>query len=143
MQMKRILLSLLLFSINAVAQYPTPDYTNTYIESSRSWIDIDFVGDNITGHQMDIVLPKNGKAPYPVVICIYGSAWFANNLKGTTFTTGLGQRLLKEGFAVATINYRSSSDAKFPAQIQDVKAAIRFIRANSAAFLLDSNFIGI
>jgi predicted alpha/beta hydrolase len=50
---------------------------------------------------------------------------------------------LKEGFAVVTINYRSSSDAKFPAQIQDVKAAIRFIRGNSAAFSLDTNFIGV
>lgn len=141
--MKKILLPLVLFSLKAIAQLPTPDYATTFIESSKSWIDLDFVGDGITGHKLDIVLPKNGKAPYPVIVCIYGSAWFANNLKGTTFTTGLGQRLLKEGFAVVSINYRSSSDAKFPAQIQDAKAAIRFIRANSSVFSLDSTFIGI
>jgi acetyl esterase/lipase len=50
---------------------------------------------------------------------------------------------LKEGFAVVTINYRSSSDAKFPAQLQDVKAAIRFIRGNCSALSLDTNFIGV
>lgn len=141
--MKKILLPLVLFSVKAIAQPPTPDYATTFIESSKSWIDIDFVGDGITGHKLDIILPKNGKAPYPVILCIYGSAWFANNLKGTTFTTGLGQRLLKEGFAVVSVNYRSSSDAKFPAQIQDIKAAIRFTRANSSVFSLDSTFIGI
>jgi len=106
--MKNVLLSLLLFSIKTNAQPPTPDYSTTFIESSRSWIDVDFVGDGITGHKLDVLLPKNGKAPYPVIICIYGSAWFANNLKGATFTTGLGQGLLKEGFAVVSVNYRSN-----------------------------------
>jgi len=141
----KIVLAVLLFfiSIKAMAQPPTPDYTTTSIESSKSWTDVDYVGDGTTGHFLDVHLPGTGKAPYPVVVCIYGSAWFSNNLKGATFTTGLGQRLLKEGFAVVTINYSSSSDAKFPAQVQDVKAAIRFIRGNSTAFSLDTNFIGI
>lgn len=141
--MNRFLLIFLLFSIQAAAQAPQPDYAASSIEASRAWIDIDYVGDGLTGHKLDILLPKTGGAPFPVIVCVYGSAWFANNLKGTTFTTGLGQSLLKAGFAVATINYRSSSDAKFPAQIQDVKASIRFIRANSLKFSLDSHFIGI
>jgi len=51
--------------------------------------------------------------------------------------------LLKEGFAVVSINYRSSHDAKWPAQIQDTKAAIRFVRANSSTFSLDPGFIAI
>jgi acetyl esterase/lipase len=101
------------------------------------------VGDGITGHMLDIHLPISGKAPFPVIVCIYGSAFFSNNWKGRSFSDGIGQRLLKEGFAVVNINHRSSNDAKFPAQIQDVKAAIRFIRANSGALSLDSNFIGI
>ena len=122
---------------------PAPDYAASAIEPSRSWLDVDYVGDGITGHKLDILLPKAGQAPYPVIISIYGSAWFANNLKGTTFTTGLGQRLLKEGFAVVSVNYRSSTDAKFPAQIQDIKAAVRFIRANSSIFSLTNHFIGI
>lgn len=126
-----------------MAQNAPVDFSQTAIESSRYWLDVDYVGDGIIGHKLDIHLPKSGKVPFPVVICIYGSAWFSNNAKATTFSTGLGQWLLREGFAVVSINHRSSNDAKFPAQIQDVKAAIRFIKANNAAFSLDSSFIGV
>lgn len=141
--MKKFLFPWLFFSTTAIAQYPTPDYAKTFIQSSKHWVDVDYVGDGITAHKLDIHLPA-GKAPFPVIICIYGSAFFANNAKGAVFNVeGFGQRLLREGFAVVSINHRSSTDAKFPAQIQDVKAAIRFIRANSSVFSLDSNFIGI
>ena len=53
------------------------------------------------------------------------------------------QPLLNSGFAVVSINHRSSTDAIFPAQIHDVKAAIRFIRANTKQYQFDSSFIGI
>jgi acetyl esterase/lipase len=141
--MKKILLALLLFSINAKAQNQYSDYSKKVIESSKYWLDIDYVGDDFIGHKLDVHIPIKGKAPFPVVIYIYGSAFLSNNLKATAFSKGIGQKLLKNGFAVVCINHRSSDDAKFPAQIQDVKAAIRFIRANSSVFLLDSNFIGI
>ena len=141
--MKYIISILLLIPILAFSQNRNPDYSKRSIESSRSWVDIDYVGDRIIGHKLDIHLPREGKAPYPVVIAIYGSAWFSNSSKGATFHTGLGQRLLAEGYAVVSINHRASSDALFPAQIQDVKAAIRFIRANSEEFSLDNSFIAI
>ena len=141
--MNKFLFPFILLAFHVIAQPPTPKYSMTAIQSSKYCIDVDYVGDGIIGHKLDVHLPTTGKAPFPVVICIYGSAWFSNNSKGATFYDGLGQRLLKEGFAVVSINHRSSSDAKFPAQIQDVKAAIRFIRANSGDFSLDSNFIGV
>ena len=55
----------------------------------------------------------------------------------------LGKPLLESGFAVIAINHRASSDAPYPAQINDVKAAIRFIRANADQYLIDASFIGI
>ena len=140
--MNKFFLPFMLLSLQLEAQPPT-NFSKTAIQSSRYWIDVDYVGDRITGHFLDIHLPTTAKAPFPIVICIYGSAWYSNNSKATTFYNGLGQRLLKEGFAVVSINHRSSSDSKFPAQLQDVKAAIRFIRANSDTFSLDSNFIGV
>lgn len=113
------------------------------IESSKHWLDIDYVEDRHIGHRLDIHLPKAEAATYPIVICIYGSAWFANDAKAAAFKDGIGQVLLENGFAVVSINHRSSRDAIFPAQIQDVKAAIRFVRANAAEFSLDPSFIGI
>ena len=72
------LIFLLLLSTKLVAQPQPPDYSKFFIESSKSWVDVDYVGDGIIGHKLDIFLPKTGKAPFPVVIAIYGSAWFSN-----------------------------------------------------------------
>lgn len=76
------------------------------------------------------------------MVLIYGSAWFANNMKQIAFQA-LGRPLLEAGFAVVSINHRSSSEAKFPAQINDVKAAVRFIRAHASQYKLDTSFVGI
>lgn len=118
-------------------------YEKMAVESSKAWLDLDYVGDKHIGHRLDIHLPPEGEGPFPVVVAIYGSAWFSNNSKSATFSTGLGQHLLQAGFAVVSINHRSSRDAIFPAQIQDVKAAIRFVRANAGAFHLDASFVGV
>lgn len=106
------------------------------------WKDVNYVGDDLEAHRLDIYLPKNDKKKHKVVVVIYGSAWFANNMKGITFMS-IGQPLIDAGFAVVSINHRSSGDAKYPAQIQDVKAAIRFIRGNAKKYNLDTSFIGI
>lgn len=126
-----------------MAQPPAPSFEDLEIQSSRHWLDIDYVGDRFIGHRLDIHLPVEEKAQYPVVICIYGSAFFSNSSKAATFETGVGQALLEAGFAVVSINHRASTDSVFPAQIHDVRAAIRFIRANGAAFSLDTSFIAM
>lgn len=109
---------------------------------SKCWKDVNYASDTKEYHRLDIYLPKIEKSAYPVVIAIYGSAWFSNNLKESAFGT-LGASLLDAGFAVVTPNHRSSYDAKFPAQIHDIKAVIRFVRANGAQYQLDTSFIGI
>lgn len=110
--------------------------------AEKTWLDVDYVGDNIIGHKMDIHVPDNGKDSHKVVVLIYGSAWFSNNSKVDAFNS-YGKQLLDGGFAVVSINHRASVEAKFPAQINDVKAAIRFIRGNAAKYGFDTSFIGI
>ncbi len=118
-------------------------YINCFSQQySKSWKDLDYAGDTKTYHNLDIYLPKVEKSTYPAVISIYGSAWFGNNLKGSDLST-LGNALLEAGFAVVTPNHRSSMDAKFPAQINDIKAVIRFIRANAEKYQIDTSFVGI
>ena len=141
--MKILTFFLTFISFITMAQPKEINAEQTAIVSSKHWLDIDYVGDGVIGHRLDIHLPAVGQAPFPIVVAIYGSAWFSNAAKGTVFNEGLGQTLLNNGFAVVSINHRSSSDAKFPAQIQDVKAAIRFVRANAAKFSMDSSFIGM
>lgn len=108
----------------------------------KQWLDVNYAGDHLEGHKMDIYLPDNDAPKHKVVVLIYGSAWFSNNAKGMAFQS-LGKPLLDSGFAVVSINHRSSTEAKFPAQINDVKAAIRYIRGNAEEYGFDTSFIGI
>ena len=107
----------------------------------RKWLDIDYAGDSLTGHRLDIYLPARGEAPFPVIITIAGSAFFSNNSKDRAFR--IGEPLLVHGFAIVAVNHRSSRDAIFPAQINDIKGVVRFLRANAAKYGLDTRFLGI
>ncbi|MBP5716772.1 MAG: alpha/beta hydrolase [Bacteroidales bacterium] len=110
-------------------------------KNTATYKDVNYAGDNLEAHRMDIYLPDT-LTSHKVVVIIYGSAWFANNAKQMAYLS-IGKPLVDAGFAVVSINHRSSADAKFPAQIHDVKAAVRFIRANASRYKLDTSFIGI
>ena len=109
---------------------------------SKNWENVNYADDTLVSHRLDIYLPRVTKPHYPAVIVVYGSAFFGNDMKQIAYKT-LGAPLLNSGFAVITVNHRSSRDAIFPAQIQDLKAAVRFIKANGDKFQIDTSFIGI
>lgn len=111
-------------------------------EYSQCWKDVSYASDSAVYHKLDIYLPKLEKKTYPVVVYIYGSAWFSNRSKGADLNT-VGKALLDAGFAVVMPNHRSSMDAKFPAPVNDIKAAIRFLRANADKYKFDTGFIGV
>lgn len=77
--------------------------------------------------------PANGyRTRLPLVIWIHGGAFLIGSKDDT-----VPLELLSQGYAVASMGYRYSSEAKFPAQVEDCKAAIRWLRANAARFALD------
>ena len=87
---------------------------------------------------MDIYIPK-GAGPFPVVVLIHGGA-FKMGDKGMETSNALA--LAAKGIAAVSINYRLSGEAQFPAQIQDCKAAVRFLRANASKYNLKPDKIG-
>lgn len=111
-------------------------------ETNPDIADINYAGDDLEGHKLDIYIPKDGKDKHPLIVLIYGSAWFANNAKAMAYMS-LGKQLTDAGYAVASINHRASVEAKYPSQINDVKGAIRFLRANADKYGLDTSFVGI
>ena len=111
------------------------------VHCSEKIADIDYVGDGHVGHMLDIYIPKVEKESYPVAIHIYGSAWFSNNSKGMADLGTIVNALLDAGYAVVTPNHRASTDAKFPAQIHDIKAVVRFVRGNAEKYKFDTSFI--
>ena len=93
-----------------------------------------------SAQKLDLYIPS-GAGPFPIVIIVHGGAFLMGDKAAGDATTGIDQ-LLSQGFAVASINYRLSGEAKTPAQIQDVKAAVRFLRANATQYNLDPQNFG-
>lgn len=89
---------------------------------------------------LDIYRPEKQEGLIPTVVWIHGGAFRTGNKDDaqTASVTWLATR----GYAVVAINYRLSFEALFPAQIQDCKAAVRWLRANANAYRLDPNRIG-
>ncbi|WP_111309219.1 alpha/beta hydrolase [Confluentibacter sediminis] len=121
----------------------TCSFMNSFGQNAgKEWLDLNYAHDDNVYHKLDIHLPNMEKPTYKAIIVIYGSAWYANNMKQAGFQA-LGKPLLDSGFAVISINHRSSGDAMYPAQINDVKAAIRYVRAHADKYHIDASFIGI
>jgi acetyl esterase/lipase len=93
------------------------------------------------GHKLDLYIPSGVSGRVPVVIWTGGSAWRADTGKRTA--AGIAAQLLPAGYAVAGVSIRSSSQVQFPGQLHDIKAAIRWLRANAAKYNFDPDRIGI
>ncbi len=87
---------------------------------------------------LDLFLPEQAKGPLPLVVWVHGGAWSGGD-KSSTQAVGL----LRQGYASASISYRLSHEATFPAQIHDCKAAIRWLRAHAEEYGLDADHIGV
>jgi acetyl esterase/lipase len=88
---------------------------------------------------LDIYLPDKGNGPFPVILSIHGGAFkMGDKRDGQVMPMLTG---LHRGYAVVSINYRLSGEAIWPAQINDCKAAVRWIRANSKKYKLNPDRI--
>jgi acetyl esterase/lipase len=79
---------------------------------------------------LDLYLPQGGGGPFPLVILIHGGG-FGMGDKSQMVSKAGTDILLDNGFAVANVNYRLSLEAKAPAQVHDIKTAVRWLRAHS------------
>ncbi len=93
------------------------------------------------GHErqaLDVYVPKGIQGKAPVVVWIHGGGWQNGSKDRCPILY-----LLDQGYVVASINYRLSGHAVFPAQMHDCKAAIRFLKANADKYHIDSNRVGV
>jgi acetyl esterase/lipase len=115
--------------------------TNPEVIVQKETFDVAYANTS-SAQKLDIFLPLTGNVPYPVLIWIHGGGWKSGD-KSQFRNSDNKAELLDHGYAVIVINYRLSGEAKFPAQIFDVKAAIRWIRANSSKYQLNPDKIGV
>ncbi|MBM3843005.1 MAG: hypothetical protein FJ397_07050 [Verrucomicrobia bacterium] len=90
--------------------------------------------------QLDLHRPAARGAALPAIVCLHGGGWSKGERRNMT---PLAQALAARGYVAVTISYRLSGEAKFPAAIQDAKAAVRWLRANAEKFGLDPEAIGV
>lgn len=139
----RSLILLPLLAIAALAQQPKPAPTKLAPEvtaSLEAHPGLVYARYGQREMQLDLWKPKTASQPLPAIICIHGGGWYKGERSNMA---NLSQALAAKGFVAATISYRLSGEAKFPAAIQDCKAAVRFLRANASKFGINAKAIGV
>lgn len=89
--------------------------------------------------QLNMARPKEGAGPFPAVICIHGGGFRAGTRESFN---GLCLQLAERGYVAVTVSYRLAPKYQFPAAVHDVKAAVRWMRANAEKYQVDPDRIG-
>lgn len=129
-----VLILFFFFTITVLAQRRKRDTSLKIPEDVTVHRDIAYVTNGHERQKLDLYVPADTGENLPLIIWVHGGAWRGGNK--THYTP---MAYLSAGYAGASINYRLSRHAIFPAQIEDVKAAVRWLRANAKTYRLDPN----
>jgi acetyl esterase/lipase len=133
-----LILALAGFVSPAVAQEAAPNRP-TVPKGFVGDFDVKYVPDGDDAQVLDVYYPETpAEKPLPLLVWIHGGGWMGGSKGNPPYLS-----LLKRGYTVASIEYRFSQKAPFPAQIQDCQAAIRFLRANAKKYSIDPEKIGV
>jgi acetyl esterase/lipase len=103
---------------------------------SRKWLDLVYAHTS-PAQKLDIYLPEEGEGPFPVLFYMHGGGFHMGDKRDIYLASYLNA--LDRGYALVSVNYRLSGEAIFPAPLQDVKAALRWLRANGGRYSLDTD----
>jgi len=106
----------------------------TLLQSQNAVLNIRYATVNNMDLKLDLYMPEHSSDPY-LVIWVHGGAWHSGSKSNPPMD------LLKKGYALASIDYRTTIEAKFPAFIHDIKAAVRFLRSNAGQFKFNAEKI--
>ncbi len=99
---------------------------------------VNYAGTSSASQTLDLLLPANALLPLPLVVRVHGGGFSSGDKAGEETGTA-ASAILAKGYALASVNYRLSGQALFPAGVQDVKAAVRWLRAHAAQYGLDTD----
>ncbi len=105
-------------------------------EIHRKFLDIPYAAQS-PNQKLDIYLPPEGDGPFPTIIFVHGGAFILGDKRDNQLLQVLDG--IKRGYAVVSIEYRLAFEAKYPAAVFDVKAAVRFLRANVPTYMLNGD----
>jgi acetyl esterase/lipase len=133
----------LIISLNHVSAQTNPK-KDLFPQGTVMYGNIPYANDTLKKHLLDIYLPPTGKSSYPVVIWIHGGAWMLNDKYADMgYMANTIKGLIDNGYAVASIDYRYSTTAIFPAQIQDCNQAVEFLYQHADHYKLDRDKLAL
>ncbi len=113
-------------------------------EGTVRYGNIPYAGDTLQKHLLDIYLPPDAKGDLPLVVWIHGGAWMLNDkYSDMGYMKNTVRGFIDSGYALASINYRYSTEAPFPAQIRDCNQALEFLYQNAGKYRLDRSKIAV
>jgi acetyl esterase/lipase len=138
-----VIVCVLILAFKASAQSVNPKI-NLFPQRTVLVGNIPYANDTLKKHLLDIYLPPTGKKSYPVVIWIHGGAWMSNDkYADMDYMRHTVKAFIDSGYALASIDYRWSTTAVFPAQIQDCNQALEFLYQNATKYHLDKNKLAL
>jgi len=148
MKQKKIILIACLWMLAACStnpgssgtQFPTQEPTPTFAATNygNASLNVTYCTPDATPQKMDIYYPESG-GPWPVLLYVHGGSWMEGDK-----AEGEGWRGMNDaGYLVVSVNYRMAAEGKFPVMIEDLKCAIRYLKAHNAEYHLDPDRIGV
>ncbi|NIJ07598.1 acetyl esterase/lipase [Sphingomonas vulcanisoli] len=123
-----------------------PAVAVNFPDGVKAWRDV--VYQTLPGYRpqiIDVYVPSS-PGPHPLILYIHGGGWMGGHTRHSGALADFPKvlaSLAAEGFTVASLEYRLSAEARFPAQLQDSNAALRFLRAHAADYRIDPRRVGI
>jgi acetyl esterase/lipase len=130
--------ALAIASILTLSILPLPVHSQEN-EKVRLECDIVFGKGGDAELKLDLATPKEGEGPFPAIVCLHGGGWIAGErqqMRGTI------EVLARRGYVAISPDYRLAPRDRFPAQIEDCKAAVRWLRANAEKYRVNPQRIG-
>lgn len=105
---------------------------------------LNYNNDTLQKHLLDIYLPPNTKDKIPLIVFVHGGGWLSNDKYADIgYMRETVSQIIKKGYALASIDYRLSTQAVFPAQIRDCNRAVSFLYDNAEKYGFDTERFAI
>lgn len=139
--MRFIILLVCVFLLTTISRGQVPDRVKSWFPEATTYHpNISYAGDTLKKHLLDIYLPANAQQNTPVVVWVHGGAWRLNDkYSDMGYMRNTIRGFLEKGYALVSIDYRHSTTAIFPAQVQDLNRALEFLYVNASKYKLDKN----
>ncbi|HMH24152.1 MAG TPA: alpha/beta hydrolase [Puia sp.] len=137
-------LLLLFFMVTEVPAQAVSHVQHLFPAGTVVFSNVPYAGDTLKRHQLDVYLPEKAGRNTPLVVWVHGGAWMLNDKYADMgYMKNTVRGFLDSGYALASIDYRYSTEAPFPAQIQDCNQALEFLYQHADRYKIDKERMAV